>query len=497
MPRSGRFRRFALLSALAWVGSGCVDNGREPRLSQVDTVPPAAGGPQSNQNIANPTLTVAENFSVSPGDTLTLVWSDEFDGARVDPANWFFATGDGSEVGLPGGWGNNELQYYLPDSAQVENGVLRITARRESVGGLAYTSARLNTEDRFAFRYGRIEASIKLPRGQGLWPAFWMLSQDSPYGTWAATGEIDIMEAINLGGTGGNEIFGTLHYGAPFPGNVFTSNAYTPSVDVTADFHTYALEWDETEIRWYFDDVLYAVQNSWFSSAADYPAPFDQPFHILLNLAVGGNLPGNPDADTVFPATMEVDWVRVYTGEDNTPPTSPQQAAPAPTQDPADVISLYSDAYANVAIDAWPTGWSGVGAVADITVDGELAKEHANVDFVGVEFVSAPLDVSGMTHFHIDVWTPDATSFLIKFVDFGGDGFGGGNDTEGPLTFDANTTPALTTGQWVSLDIPLADMQAAGLASLADLNQMVFSATTPGEVTVFVDNLYFYDAGSN
>ncbi len=308
---------YALPLAAIVLLTACGNDDREAPLSQINTVAPAANAPQSNVNAANPTLVVAQNFSVSPGDALTLVWSDEFNGTALDPDTWFFATGDGTEAGLPGGWGNNELQYYLPDSAQLSGGVLRITARREAFGGLNYTSARINTQDRFAFRYGRIEASIKLPAGQGLWPAFWMLSQDSPYGTWAATGEIDIMEAINLGGTGGNEIFGTIHYGAPFPGNQFTSIEYIPSEDVTAGFHTYAIEWDATEIRWYFDDTLYATQNSWFSTAAPFPAPFDQPFHILLNVAVGGNLPGNPNVDTVFPATMEVDWVRVYTGEDN------------------------------------------------------------------------------------------------------------------------------------------------------------------------------------
>lgn len=306
----------ALLASVV-LASACTQDGRPVPLSELDFVPPGNAGTQTNVNINNPTLSVPATFEVSPGDALTLVWSDEFDGAKLDPEVWFFATGDGTEKGLPGGWGNNELQYYLPDNAQLANGVLSITARRETVGGLNYTSARINTEDRFAFRYGRIEASIKLPSGQGLWPAFWMLSQDSPYGSWAATGEIDIMEAINLGGTGGNEIFGTIHFGGEFPANTSASERYTPSVDVTEDFHRYALEWDEFEMRWYFDDTLYAVQNSWFSSAAPYPAPFDQPFHILLNLAVGGNFPGDAIDSSAFPATMEVDWVRVYSGEDN------------------------------------------------------------------------------------------------------------------------------------------------------------------------------------
>ncbi len=315
MLGNGLVRGFAVLAGVAVFISGCTNDQPEP-LTNITPVPEASGS-QTNQNISNPTLVVAENFAVSPGDNLTLVWSDEFDGSALDPATWFFATGDGSEVGLPGGWGNNELQYYQPDNAQVANGVLSIETRVEAAPlGLNYTSARINTADRFAFRYGRIEASIKLPAGQGLWPAFWMLSQDSPYGIWAATGEMDIMEAINLDGTGGNEIFATLHYGGEFPANTSTSVTYTPGIDVTDNFNTYAMEWDPTEVRWYFNDTLYAVQNSWFSTAAPYPAPFDQPFHILLNVAVGGNFPGNGIDNSALPAVMEVDYVRVYSGEE-------------------------------------------------------------------------------------------------------------------------------------------------------------------------------------
>ena len=160
--RSRRTLSTAIFVAAAVFVAACSENNRPVPLSEVETVPPGISGPQSNQNITNPTLTVADNFEVSPGDTLTLVWSDEFDSAALDPEVWFFATGDGTEVGLPGGWGNAELQWYLPDSAQIDNGVLKITARLESVEGRNYTSARLNTEDRFALKYGRIEASIKL-----------------------------------------------------------------------------------------------------------------------------------------------------------------------------------------------------------------------------------------------------------------------------------------------------------------------------------------------
>ncbi len=309
--------RFALPAVALLVFSACTDSNTGQVLSSVDVFSGEYQRPALN---TLPGVTVFDNVEVTPGGPLNLVWSDEFDGAALDPNVWLAQTGDGTNVGLPPGWGNNELQYYQAANAVLENGVLKITARSESVGGLNYTSARITTADRVAFRYGRIEARIKLPGGQGLWPAFWLLSQDSPYGSWAATGEIDIMEATNLGASGGNAVFGTLHYGGEFPANVFTGKRTDVIGDATADFHHYAIEWDADEFRWYVDHVLYATQNNWYSEAATtspeaaYPAPFNQAFHILLNVAVGGNLPGPPDAGTVFPVTMEVDYVRVYEG---------------------------------------------------------------------------------------------------------------------------------------------------------------------------------------
>lgn len=317
--RSLAFQLCLVSLAAVFLVSACTEHGRKVPLSGVEAIdiPVADINNQVNQNINNPTLQIPTTFQVADGDLLTLVWNDEFDGAQLDPETWFFATGDGSEKGLPPGWGNNELQYYLPDNAQLVNGVLEITARRESANSYNFTSGRINTQDRFAFKYGRIEASIKFPSGQGLWPAFWMLSQNSPYGEWAATGEIDIVEAVNLDGTGGNEIFATIHFGgaASAGQNTSTETRYTPSFDVTEDFHTYAFEWDEFEMRWYVDGTLYKEENSWSSAAAPYPAPFDQPFHVLFNVAVGGNFPGSPNGSTPLPATMEVDWVRVYSGE--------------------------------------------------------------------------------------------------------------------------------------------------------------------------------------
>jgi beta-glucanase (GH16 family) len=319
--RTGLLRTgFLLLAAISVTacGGGGGGGGGDSSPPVVSPPPPPPPPPpptaEVNINIDNPTLTEADNFDVSPGDTLTLVWSDEFDAAQLDPEVWFFESGDGSQYGIPG-WGNNELQWYLEDSAELRDGLLVITAREESVSGKSYTSARLNTRDRFAFKYGRIEARIRFPGGQGVWPAFWMLPQDDVYGTWAASGEIDVVEAVNLGGTGGNTVFGTIHYGGEFPANQSSTNEYLVATDATADFHTYALEWDATEMRWYVDDILYSTQNSWSTTAADFPAPFDERFYVLFNVAVGGNFPGAPTAATEFPVTMEVDYVRVYTGE--------------------------------------------------------------------------------------------------------------------------------------------------------------------------------------
>ena len=306
---SSRLTSVLRLLLLVCLLPGCTGEGGSSNEAPAPMPPPPM-----NVNATNPVLTVADNIAVSAGGGMSLVWSDEFEAAQLDSRKWHFASGDGTQQGIPG-WGNNELQWYLPDNARLESGSLIITARQEASNGKNFTSARLATIDRFAFRYGRIEARMRLPAGQGIWPAFWLLPQDNAYGGWAASGEIDIMEAVNLGAAGGNEVFGTLHYGGEFPNNVYTGTEYHVPSDVTTGFHEYALEWDESEMRWFVDGYMYAMQNSWSTSSGDFPAPFDQPFYILLNVAVGGNLPGPPDDSTVFPATMEVDYVRVYTGD--------------------------------------------------------------------------------------------------------------------------------------------------------------------------------------
>ncbi|GET29846.1 family 16 glycosylhydrolase [Prolixibacter sp. SD074] len=245
---------------------------------------------------------------VAAQDCVQLVWSDEFNyTGSPDPQNWSFETG-------AGGWGNNELQYYTNrlSNAEVKNGNLVITARKESYQGSDYTSARLITYNKAgSWTYGRIEARMKLPYGQGIWPAFWMLGKSIFEGTsWPGCGELDIMEMIG-GGDNDNTVYGTAHWDNN--GHVSYGLSYTNPAKLADDFHVYAIEWDSQKIKWYFDDNLYCTLDITPPSLT----AFHNPFFIILNIAVGGNWPGGPDATTVFPQTMEVDYVRVYSG---TPP---------------------------------------------------------------------------------------------------------------------------------------------------------------------------------
>lgn len=249
----------------------------------------------------------------------TLIWQDEFDGVAVDTAKWSFQIGDGTAFGIPG-WGNNEQQYYRAENATVAAGELTITAKQENFGGKSYTSSRMRTIGLGDWTYGRFETRAKLPSGQGLWPAFWMLSSDpSTYGFWPASGEIDILESK---GANPETIYTTLHYGTSYAlggnGSTFQSNT-TVLANPASNFHTYAVEWEPSQFRWYIDGVLVHSVSGWFSSGGPFPAPFDQPFHMLLNFAVGGNFVGNPAA-TTFPKEFIVDYVRVYSLPDTVIP---------------------------------------------------------------------------------------------------------------------------------------------------------------------------------
>ena len=232
-----------------------------------------------------------------------LVWSDEFNGTSISTANWGFDLGNS-------GFGNNELENYTsrPENARVQNGVLIIEARRESLGGSQYTSARLKTQGKQSFGINTwVEARIDAPEGQGIWPAFWMLGNSISTVGWPSCGEIDIME---IQGQNPFRNFGTIHWADASGQHVSFGGIYNSSVSLAAGFHTFAVSRTGSSIKWYVDRIQYAEAN--ISGGINSTSEFQGPFFILLNVAVGGNFVGSPDGTTVFPQQMQVDWVRVW-----------------------------------------------------------------------------------------------------------------------------------------------------------------------------------------
>jgi len=260
-------------------------------------------------------LPAKSSQAVQPPPGYVLVWSDEFnspDGSTPDPAKWTYDLGGH-------GWGNEELEFYTnhPQNVHIQSGNLVITAQKEATtsGGVTreYTSARIKTQNLFSQAYGRFEARIKSPKGQGIWPAFWMLGDDIPTAGWPRCGEIDIME--NIGKEPG-AVHASIH-GPPDPtsgkptADLTTKFSLPGNPKLADDFHLYAVEWEPNELRFFIDQTNYATftRKQWPANA---PWPFDHKFFLILNLAVGGKWPGNPNNSTVFPQQLLVDYVRVY-----------------------------------------------------------------------------------------------------------------------------------------------------------------------------------------
>lgn len=240
------------------------------------------------------------------GPEWTLVWNDEFDGAdgsTIDKSRWGF------EIGNNSGWGNSELQYYTNDESNLRqsNGLLSITARKEKTSEFDYTSARIKTKGRFEFQYGKIEMRAKLPSGQGIWPAFWLLGGNVDEVGWPTCGEIDIMEHI---GREPQTVFGTLH-GPEYSGSMGIQGKVTGIPTLAQDFHVYGLAWDADSLVWSLDGKDYfTIEKAKFLKNRTWVT--DHEYFIILNLAVGGRWPGYPDESTTFPQTFSIDYVRVY-----------------------------------------------------------------------------------------------------------------------------------------------------------------------------------------
>lgn len=407
--------------------------------------------------VSDGALSTTQKFEVKvtlPSDAAewTMVWSDEFDGESLNSENWNIETGDGSQYGLTG-WGNNELEWYQEENITVAGGFLNITAKEEASNNYNYTSGRMRSDNKVDIKYGRIEARIKAPEGQGLWSAFWMLPTDSQYGGWASGGELDIMEVVSPNGAENQRVHGTIHYGMAWPLNKSAGGSL--EINPTDDYHVYAIEWEQDEIRWYVDDVHFATVTSdtWWSYyygengyVSAPQAPFDQDFHLLLNLAVGGNWPGSPDASTVFPATLSVDYVRVYecsadpeTGMGCVKNVDPTLETPAADQVYTAQYDLYTDGAASLSWD-----------VADEVATREL-KAGVAWDNEGA-ITMTETDIGGDHGTVIEVTTSNMGNIAINAVDGGAFSlYGMGNSNEpwklhaGELTFDMYIDSAGTT----------------------------------------------------
>ena len=475
-----------------------------------------------------------------------LVWSDEFDGAAIDTRKWNF------EVNCAGG-GNQEQQCYTDsrDNSFVSGGTLKIVAKPAEAGAdKPYTSARITSKDKGDFKYGRIEVRAKMPSGQGSWPAVWMFPTDGVYGGWPKSGEIDIVEAVNLKTTDGDgnvesKVYGTLHYGRDAPNNSSSGKAYTPASNPADGFHTYAIEWQEGEIRWYVDDYLYQTQmqsqvrknaagdtvglrhRGWFAELFNQvtgdrevvynSAPFDQRFHLIMNLAVGGTWPESVnnlgiDEDAFANGqTFEIDYVRVfrcganpntgrgcetiragYKDED----TLVEGAAPIPAP-PSDGVARNLTIFDGTANPNWPAwdccGGSTPEIVADAdegnaykfvigpqpTVMGFISRSVFITDPNGVAatFDASPIEETGSISFKIKVLTPPsnpASSWLFKVESSEGATF-----AELPLSASSEGLSP-QTGVWQTVTFPLSTLAAEGLDTSAIDVVMVFPAWDTG-----------------
>ena len=456
----------------------------------------------------------------SPSSDWVMVWNDEFDGTAINSRKWTY------EVNCEGG-GNGEKQCYTDsdENAFVSDGTLKIVALPAEEGAdLPYTSARMVTQYQGDWKYGRFEARMKLPEGQGSWPAFWMMPTDSVYGGWPRSGEIDIVEAVNLkvadeDGNVESDIHGTLHYGKAWPDNDSSGQSYTFPQDQNPadDFHTYAVEWQEGEIRWYVDDYLYATQQrsvrrfnsdgevtglkhrGWFAEYFDQvsgelttywePAPFDQNFFLILNLAVGGDWPENVnqlgiDAEAfALGQTLEVDYVRVYQCATGTSDGSGCETvrsgyldeddalvigkAPVPVTGVPDLVVLYDDKLAdNLSFGSYDP--NDMVTYEEVAVDGrgtviELDKTGPDGNFY--INASTPFDLTAYSDkaelvFDMKVESFDAgVELLVKF------------DTEWPNVSDVSIVPT-PIGEWtevrINIQALLADDNSLSPGNFAD-----------------------------
>lgn len=420
----------------------------------------------------------------------TLIWNDEFDGNSIDPEHWTYETGDGTDYGLPAGWGNNELQLYTTDEANAAivsdagNSVLAITALEEND---VYTSARLTTQDLLSIRFGRMAIRAKLPEGQGIWPAIWMLGDNVDEISWPGCGEIDIMELL------GNEPdvkYSTLHYTNSENAHAEIQHRYELSEGRFSDtYHVLSVDWTPESLTFLLDEV--ELQS--LPIEGDMKE-FLRSFYLIMNVAVGGYWPGNPDGSTLFPQTLYVDYVRVFSKDGLEIPAAPDLILEEET-----IGQIIEPGIAQHAFNTTPAlgaltvmAWGGGGepdiSTSETAVDGELSVAF---DFPGGNWGGAyfelenAADISGYSTLKFSLNKPAAlVNAEIKLE----------TPSTNAVIFLENYTGTPTSDDFVEYSIPLADF--AGLA----LNEITipFALWNPLDVngdfvtaTVLVDNVHF------
>lgn len=481
----------------------------------------------------------SDTVKPNAGEGWSLVWSDEFDGSEIDSEKW------SHEKNCWGG-GNAEQQCYVDEvkNSFIQDGKLTIrvikgdTTGPDSVEGsegygetlttLPYSSARLRTMNKGDWKYGRFEVRAKLPQGQGTWPAIWMLPTDYVYGGWAASGEIDIMEAVNLGTTyqhngvtkPENRVHGTLHYGKAWPNNVYSGEEYDfgdENMSPVDDFHTYAIEWEQGEIRWYVDDVHYATQTSegwwshyqdedgnWVSGADD--APYNQKFHLILNLAMGGSWPtsvndGGIDS-TIEQAEMQVDFVRVYqcsvnpdTGKGCATPISESAVKNEGVTEPdfpseVDLSAMSLPLFnAGSLLDGFNLkGWDDGGNDTRAIADDQILISIIDNGNAYIESLNGALDMSefidGELSFDLSLVSGNASALAVKMDS--------GYPALAPIDIPFAQLPAV--GEWQSFAFSVNDFIAAGTNGFSIIgvsNPVVFEPVNNVDLAFNIDNLIF------
>ena len=494
------------------------------------------------------------------------VFEDNFDGASIDSNRWNVITGDGCPELC--GFGNNEEQIYSADNVSLADGVLRIEGRREADS--SFTSAKLDTNGKFDFRYGRIEVSAKLPGGQGIWPAIWLYHSDpTVYGPWPLSGEIDIVEGFNLGVNGNTAVRSTTHYGLPTLPFNGTGSAFDDGTDPTQGFREYAVEWERDKIRFFVDGVHFQTQTSddWYTyfpadeegfydplgafKKGPRDAPFDQMYHLILNLAIGGNPVGSPDGTTAFPQVMEIDYVRVMecvnanpdtgrgcgSGDVNIVPLEDNDGGPLADVETAqpyiERLDLYEDAPAVLTLSAGgvessntlvPDGFTGDGAT--------VVSDPLFQDPDDAENTVWRVEISGATsniYLGSEVFT-DESSVLKTGFNFSDNRLGGeGGDGVGELAFDMKVnslsdganivikidsgfpnvgeftlpTDEIAVGEWKTYSVKFSDLVAnpgfvdccggTGVDLAAVINPFVLEVQG-GSADLYLDDIYVTNA---